>query len=397
MTILSPENLEKHLWSPPYRLLPLAVFVILEVVFIGLVLDHLPLNLADPDDYMRLNQAISWLDGQGWYDLSQPRMSPGAHIVLHWARCVDVPIVLLMMPLTHWVGTQHAALAAAMIAPALPLVLLLIILPALARPLMGRRWRNLMLLSFLVAAPLVLPEFKPGAVDHHNWEIAIAATGFWGLQTMLLHRQGGRAAIIAAIAFAFGLWIGAEIVPVLALTVGCLAGFGAWRGSFALRNMAFFGVSLFVATAALLPAALPVTAWGDRSISWFSTGYIILTGLVGAALVAGGLLGAYTSNKGLRLALVAALCFHALMLFVLLVPDVLGGPFANYDLYNRSEALQVIQEAMPFIGKITVHTEQVSAWTYAADNFCLLDAVNGIGPVPRPIPLLPLVVAPPLP
>jgi len=51
--------------------------------------------LADPDDYMRLDEVMNWLQGQGWFDLSQPRVSPGTGTIIHWARLLDIPIAIL--------------------------------------------------------------------------------------------------------------------------------------------------------------------------------------------------------------------------------------------------------------------------------------------------------------
>ncbi|MDP9127116.1 MAG: hypothetical protein M3N08_02490, partial [Pseudomonadota bacterium] len=91
---------DKNLLSAPHRLLPLVVFAYIALSFLYHPLSPFQtFTLSDPDDYMRLNEVINWLRGQGWYDLSQPRLSPGAHTVLHWSRLVDIPIAFMMLPL----------------------------------------------------------------------------------------------------------------------------------------------------------------------------------------------------------------------------------------------------------------------------------------------------------
>src|SRR5262245_55540202 len=110
--------LDNNVFSPPYRLLPVMVFA-----YVALSFFYHPLSpfqtfaLGDPDDYMRLNEVINWLHGQGWYDLSHPRMAPGAHTVLHWSRLVDLPIAFLAFPLVGPFGMMSAALVASFIVP----------------------------------------------------------------------------------------------------------------------------------------------------------------------------------------------------------------------------------------------------------------------------------------
>src|SRR5580658_10135158 len=112
-----------------YRWLPLAVFFYFALSFV--LYPQSPLRngqLLDTDDYMRLNETINWLQsahpfGGGWFDLSQPRLSPGEHVVVHWARLVDLPIALVMLPLIPAMGMQNAALTASFIVPPLLFVL----------------------------------------------------------------------------------------------------------------------------------------------------------------------------------------------------------------------------------------------------------------------------------
>ena len=356
--------LERNLFRAPFRGLPTAVFLFVGCAFLVKTLMDAPLHLTDPDDYMRLLQTMNWLQGQGWYDLTQPRLSPGAGTIVHWARILDLPIAALMVPLIGWVGMQGAALAASMVAPMLPLALLLLVLPKMVRPLVGRRRANLALL-FVLAAPFMLFKFGAGRVDHHNWSLLIGALGLTGLQYVLLYRRGWRMGAVAAIGFAFGLWIGIEILPVLALTIACMAVGAAWRGGFALRNGAIFGLALAVATAAVLPMALPMRDWRQLDISWFSTAYVLLTGLGAMALGAVWGIGRFLVNRGPRLAGMIGAGMVAMGLFVAMVPDALRGPFADYESYNASTALAVIDEAMPFWRKFVLDSQPPFGWAMA--------------------------------
>src|SRR5262245_56925323 len=46
-------------------------------------------TLLDTHDAMRLAQLRDWLDGRGWYDLTQPRVQPPAGYESHWSRLID--------------------------------------------------------------------------------------------------------------------------------------------------------------------------------------------------------------------------------------------------------------------------------------------------------------------
>ncbi|MDD4617476.1 MAG: hypothetical protein PHW76_10315, partial [Alphaproteobacteria bacterium] len=155
-------DLEAHpsktysLFAAPYKALPFVFFVLFVLCFE--LYPHSPIHthyLRDPDHYMRLNQVVNWLQGQSWYDLSVPRMSPGAHTVVHWSRLIDIPIVAIALPLTHWLSVNDAALAASFVVPFLWLGALLLLSPAMACPFVGCARKNLDILSLLFA-PLML-------------------------------------------------------------------------------------------------------------------------------------------------------------------------------------------------------------------------------------------------
>jgi len=339
--------LGQNLFAPPYRLLPLAVFV-----YIALSFFYHPqspfhtFRLSDPDDYMHLNEVINWLQRQNWYDLSQPRLSPGAHIILHWSRLVDLPIALIAGPLFKAFGAMGAAMTAALVVPIILLVLLLTLLPALAEPLVGEERANLAALLALFA-PMMLFNFTPGRVDHHNWEILIAGFGLFGLERMAYDKNGWRFCVLTAFTSACGLWIGTEALPWLILLIACLAIAGAWYGGYILRHAALFGAALAFTTACFLPIALPYNEWHRLAMSWFSLADVIFTALAGGMLVLGWALGQLTKKRWLRLGLMAALSLFAVTLFLHFVPQALNGPFTDYDDFNSTTALDNIAEATP--------------------------------------------------
>lgn len=383
--------IDRNFLARPYRLVPLLVFVATALYFLldphSVFYTFAP---SDPDDYMRLDETIDWLRGQNWYDLSQLRLAPGAHTVIHWSRLLDMPIAALMEPFLRDWGYRSSAILAALIEPLILFGLLLALVPRMAKPLLGRGDTRLATL-FVPFVGALLFNFSPGRVDHHNWEILIGGVGLVALQNMILCRGGWRSGIFAGAAFAFGLWISPEIMPVIILMLGCLAFYAAWRGGFVLRNAALFGLAFGTSTTALLPAALPMAQWNDRTVSWFSGAYAIFAALSGGALIVAWLLGRHTQNKILRLALMAALGGFAALLFLYAAPDALYGPFADYDMFDATSALDSINEAEPLLKSLTILPYNHLTWGIVAANyihfllpqsFCILLCIWGFFTAP---------------
>lgn len=362
-------HLHTNILKSPYRLLPHAVFVF--VAFCFLLHPVSPLmtgQLSDPDDYMRLNEVIGWLQGQSWFDLSVPRMSPDAHTVIHWSRLVDLPIALMMLLFIHAFGLSSAAMIASWIVPSFLFGLLLWLASALAGIFVGKDRANLTSLLVLFA-PMVLFNFTPGRVDHHGYQILIAGFGVLCLTQILQSKQGWRYAIATAIAFACGLWIGTEALPWLMFFIACAALCSAWNGGFALRNAAVFGGSFAVATTFILVIALPASEFSSRALSWFSPADVILGFLTSGIFLASWLLGRLTDNKYLRVSLVTALGLFAALIFIWLVPDILQGPFADYDRFNSTVALDNITEAMPLGHAFWIDHSNPLTWQRALNAF----------------------------
>jgi hypothetical protein len=357
---LSARPPTKKISASPYRLLPLAVFIFFALSFV--LHPESPLRngqLLDPDDYMRLNEAINWLQsahplGSGWFDLSYPRLDPGHASIVHWARLVDLPIALFMLPFIHAFGMQNAALIASFIVPPLLFIVLLMLMPALARSLIEPP-RNNLASVFLLFAPAVLMNFLPGRVDHHGWQIIIAAFGLLCLERMIASPRGWRYGIFAAIAFACGLWIGTEALPWLALFCACLALIGTWRGGFVLRNAAIFGLALPIAIAIVMPLALPPSQYFSHELSWFSGVDLICAALAGAVFIGSWLGGRATNNRALRFCLMLALGFCASALFAFFVPDLLTGAYADYDTFFNETLINNISEAQPLIAAMHIN------------------------------------------
>jgi hypothetical protein len=340
----------KDIVVPPYRFLPLAVFAFAVLCFVLHPASAIRTGyLADPDDYMRLNQVINWLRGQGWYDLSHPRLSPGAHTIVHWARLMDLPLAVLMLPFVSVLGVQGAALAASFIVPPLLLGVLLWLLPKLALPFVGADRANLSTL-FVLFAPLVVMNYAPGRVDHHGYQILVAMFGLLSLERIVEDRQhGDRYAVMAAVVFACGLWSGTEASPWVVLFIGCLTSLAAWHGGVVLKRAAMFGIAFTAATLMVLYLGVEPDERSSLALSWYSAADVVFAVLVCIVLLAGWVVGRGIQNKWMRLAAFFELGSMAAVLLYFVVPEILRGPFANYDIFDSTVALASIGEAQPLL------------------------------------------------
>ncbi|MEO1487879.1 MAG: hypothetical protein AAFR88_00365 [Pseudomonadota bacterium] len=101
------------------------------------------MRFPDPDDTMRLIQVRDLLGGQGWFDVSQYRAdAPGGGVPMHWSRLVDLPLALIMLVLTPFLGAANAELAALVITPLLVLGVAMLLAARITWRLIGEEETN---------------------------------------------------------------------------------------------------------------------------------------------------------------------------------------------------------------------------------------------------------------
>ncbi len=366
-------NLRRQVFAPPYPLLPLAVFATLVLLFIlspHSLLRHFA--LSDTDDYTRLTQVMNWLAGQGWYDLGQPRLSPGDGTVIHWSRLVDLPLAAVALLLKPLFGLRAGFMAAAFVVPIVLLGLILLpLVTSMMRPFVPRARINLAAVMVIFASS-VLFNFSPGRVDHHAYQIAINGFGFISLIYLVHCPRRWEPAIAAALSFAAGLWIGGEVFPGLTLFGIILGVMAAWRGGILLSRAALFGGVLALSAIAVLPLARPWGEWERLEITWFSGAYVLFAVLLGATLILTWFGGRYVVKRELRLALFAALGFMDGALFFLIVPNALAGPYANFELLSAPMVLGHVTEAQPLAGFFRGSFSDASSFGHATVAFLQL-------------------------
>jgi hypothetical protein len=170
-------------------------------------------QMGDPDDFMRMVQIRDWMAGQSWFDVTQYRLNLPDGASMHWSRYVDVPIRAIIELLTPFTGQYIAEISAMVI---VPLALLGFILFAVYRATLALTgdWKIALIATALVPTNLLIfIQTLPMRVDHHSWQIAMAAISFWAMVDAKI-RRGPE---IVGIALAFWMHVSFEGLPYVVL------------------------------------------------------------------------------------------------------------------------------------------------------------------------------------
>jgi hypothetical protein len=280
----------------------------------------------DTDSAMRLVQVRDLLHGQAWFDVTQYRMNPPAGVAMHWSRLLDAPLALLM-----WIGGEGFMLAA------WPLLMFFAVLWALARLglIAGGRIAVPVTLLLALLCVFLLPDFAPGAIDHHTLQMALM---LWGAVALVEGR-----AIPAALLTALALAVGLEVLPYAMAIAVCAALWLTDR-----REQAWdFGLWLAIAALVLLVVIADARYRFHAACDTYSL-------LQAALLVTGGLgLAAISFLPRRRLVAVAALALVLIALAALLAPACLAGPYGGMDAQLRAIFLARINEARSAVSFFT--------------------------------------------
>ena len=284
--------------------------------------DIATLGFRDPDDAMRLVQIRDWIGGQAFWDVSQHRVNPPLGGPMHWSRIVDLPVAALILLFTPLFGATNAELLACVMVPLLLLGGLTAALFIAARRIAGPIVA-LLSVALLLSAPSILVQFTPLRIDHHGWQILLAAIALCGATD----DRPARGGIVAALALALWLQISSESLPYVAL-------FGA---AFALRHWIardqaprFIAFALTLGGAALFLLALLRGPNAAMASHCDALSYVYVWPLVAmaiATLAAARLIGTATAPN--RFAIAAIGGGAALATFALTGgPCLSGDPFA---------------------------------------------------------------------
>lgn len=333
--------------GPDLRLVA-AVFAVAVVILVVRTLvgrAGLPF-FADTDDAMRMVMVRDFVNGQGWYDLTAHRLNTPLGAEIHWSRLVDLPLALLLMAFTPFLGADVAMVVAGYAWPMILLALLLWLSARLALRLVGPEG-VLPALVLPVLSPAITAEFTPGRVDHHSVVILLTLAIAWaGIEAI----RRPRFAILGGLFAATALAIATESLPTIAAAIlvsGLLWVFDATK----VATMRNFGLAFALGSMGHLAIFRPPTRWLEAACDVLSPVYVGVALAVAAAFTIASLIPARAAWQ--RLLILGALGLAGMAVVAWLYPQCLKGPYGELDPWLQANWIAGIIEAKPWTSTIS--------------------------------------------
>ncbi|WP_296618661.1 hypothetical protein [Rhizorhabdus sp.] len=298
-----------------------------------------PLEMWDPDDYLRLQQVRDWLCGQSFFDVTQYRIDPPGGVPMHWSRLVDLPLAAIILLAKPLIGIGAAERLAAVVIPLITLGGLLGAIALLTARLTDRR--TALLAAMLgTTAPLMLFHLLPLRIDHHGWQTMLGMTAI----AAAFDRKAVRGGLLSGIATALWLAVSLEALPMAGL-LGLLLAL-RWTAGEGGGRFPAFALALGGGTLALFAATHDLAAWSRPWCDAVSPAWL---GPLAATPLLAGMGGWWADNKGPRpklLLLTAAAALGGALLMTT-APACLSGPFGQLDPVVRRFWYENVPEGLP--------------------------------------------------
>jgi hypothetical protein len=327
------------------------------------------LNLNDADDFLRLQQIRDYMNGQSWFDLTQYRMAAPQGLAMHWSRLVDLPVLLFLIPLTPVLGAQTAEIVAIVGAPLINLLVLMAAITAMTRRLIATDPIVSALACFMVmSAPSVFTQIHPGRIDHHGWQMALAAVAVGAL----VQRNARLSGAVAGLALALYLNISIEGAPFVAAAVGVVGLLWAFSREDGQRLTSLtWALALGGLVSNLLTA--PSYRWTEGLCDALMPSHLAAMG-VAATGTALSVRVSDRRNWMVRIGSLVAVAVATLAVFGLAAPTCLGSPFGKLDPVINNFWYRNVLEGMPFWRQDTI----MAASTIAFPALAVLGSVLGV-------------------
>lgn len=352
------------------RLIPSVAFY--AVLLIGAILTfYLPTTSdyigPDNDDVMRLVEVRDFLNGQGWFDLTQYRLGLESGTLMHWSRLVDLPIAALIRLFSMFTQTREEAEAmAAMVWPLSLAVGFLFSLGLACRRLGGVSTMHIGL-GIGVLYLFTTLRFYPGALDHHNIQLTVLMF----VAAMLVdRRRGGFSHALAGLAAAFAMAIGAETLPIVAVACLVVAAQWAWHGEEFAKAARSFGLALTLGISAFFFATVPPSHYGTVTCDNLSLGFYSLAAIGGAGLFLIARLGSKFDVR-MRMMFLGGLGGCVAIAALLIAPQCIGNPLGNLDPLLVSLWLDGVVEAQPALAQLRQAPDTFGGF-YAVGFFAIM-------------------------
>ena len=326
-----------------------AIFVWLIMLIVG-AMKSAPIllqgGLPGNDDYMRLAVVRDFLNGQGFWDMSQYRLFPPDPLQSHWSRLPDIFIGGLIKILTPLLGQSGAEMAAIIIYPAALLLIMLCLVTAIARRLSDSEW---MPLCAALMAGMCFPlfsQFMPGRIDHHGLQIVLA---MGAALSMLKAADKPVFAWVSGMLCGISLWLGIEGLPYVIALCGAAGISWALKDTGSVTTLRSFGIALLGSITFCLVISRPPSLWFAPVCDALSSVYLLLGGGIAIAMVGCSLLSSRLSSFLGRLIAISVSGLMAVIATVAIFPQCLKGPYAELDPLLQQVWLDNVAEAKPFL------------------------------------------------
>ena len=256
---------------------------------------------------------------------------------MHWSRLTELPLALLVLVLRPLTGQLVAEMVAGAVVPLLLLGATAYILGRIATRLANPEAGFVAVLLTLFS-PAILIQLRPMRIDHHGWQIMLAALALW---TMFWpdKRRGG---VVLGIALAVWLHISLEGAPLTAAFFVLLG--WRWIVEKAHGRRLIWTISTFAA------ASLVLFLGTQRQLLAVHCDSISGPHIVGILLAAGIMVpsvSAKPEQRTWRLAAALAAGMAALAAILIIAPTCASGAFGGLDPLVREYWYVHINEGLP--------------------------------------------------
>ena len=302
----------------------------------------------DPDDAMRAVEVRDFLNGQGWFDLIQHRLSPDHPFAMHWSRLADLPLAASALIFGYFTDPDTAERITRLLEPSLFYVVFLAAVAGLGRGLVGER--GPLSAALLASGSLeIVSNFVPGHIHHHALQLMLLALLVKlfcdGLDPARAGRMTG-AGVWAALSLAINL----QNLPFVMAAGSILGLMWVRQGAPLARALGRFGWGLLGGGTAVFLLQVPPSRYFEASCDAFSAPHLLALTAASAWFVALAAASPRLGSAGTRLAGLCAACGSVLLLMRLAYPDCLGDPYAAVDPLIRERWMGEVGEAMPLAG-----------------------------------------------
>jgi hypothetical protein len=296
-------------------------------------------GLEDNDDAMRVLQVRDWINGQGWFDLTQHRLNPPDGGDMHWSRLADLMLAALMAPMMALFGPDLGAKYAAFWTPIVGGALYVWVGARTARSLGGSKafFPGIILVA---SAPAALSYFLPGRVDHHGLQMTLIAAAVWGLLV-----SSPKSSFWAGVAIAAGIAIGLEALPMQIILIGWVAVRWGLRGSDVRGQTMGFALGFGLAILAFFVLTVPPSKWNLPINDAIGRGYVVL-GCLGGLLLASAAYLFQRANLMMRFAVLFGIGVVVLS-GIAIFPEIIVPPYGRVDPLLMRLWLNNVNETLP--------------------------------------------------